>query len=167
MTPVTATQDSPGASDGKASVCLQCGRPRFNPWVGKIPWKRKWQSAPVLLIGKSHRQRSLVGYSPWGRKEWDTTERLHFPSPFSSIHTTGKTIALARRTFVGKALSLLSNMPSGLVTALLPRRKCLLMSWLQSPSAVILNMKLLSCVRLSATPWTIAYQAPLSMGFSR
>ena len=51
------------------SVCLQCGRPGFDPWVGKIPWRRKWQSTPVLLPGKFHGQRSLVGYSPWGRKE--------------------------------------------------------------------------------------------------
>ena len=50
----------------------------FHPWVGKIPWRRKWQSTPGLLPGKSHGQRSLVGYSPWGRKESDTTERLHF-----------------------------------------------------------------------------------------
>ena len=54
------------------------GRAGFDPWVGKIPWRRKWQSTPVLLPGKSHGQRSLVGYSPWGRKELDTTERLHF-----------------------------------------------------------------------------------------
>ena len=51
------------------SICLQCGRPWFDPWVGKIPWRRKWQSTPVLLPGKSDGQRSLVGYSPWGRKE--------------------------------------------------------------------------------------------------
>ena len=50
----------------------------FNPWVGKIPWRRKWQPSPALLPGKSHGPRSLVGYSPWGRKELDTTERLHF-----------------------------------------------------------------------------------------
>ena len=49
-----------------------------NPWVGKIPWRRKWQSSSVFLPGKSRRQRSLVGYSPLGRKESDTTERLHF-----------------------------------------------------------------------------------------
>jgi len=48
--------------------------------VGKIPWRRKWQSTPVLLPGKSHGQRSLVGYSPWCRKESDTTEWLHFTS---------------------------------------------------------------------------------------
>ena len=48
----------------------------FDPWAGKIPWRRKWQPTPVLMPGKSHGQRSLVGCSPWGRKELDTTERL-------------------------------------------------------------------------------------------
>ena len=57
-------------------VHLQCRRPGFNPWVGKIPWRRKWQPTPVLLPGKSHGQRSLAGYSPWGHKESDTIERL-------------------------------------------------------------------------------------------
>ena len=55
----------------------QYGRPRFNPWVWKIPWRRKWQPTPVFLPGQSHGQRSLVGYSPWGCKESDTTEQLH------------------------------------------------------------------------------------------
>ena len=45
----------------------------------------KWQPTPVLLPGKSHGWRSLVGYSPWGRKESDTTERLHFTSSLYSI----------------------------------------------------------------------------------
>ena len=67
----------PGGSDSKA-FCLQCGRPGFNPWVGKISWRRKWQPTPVLLPGKSYGQRSLVGYSPWGYTESDMTERLHF-----------------------------------------------------------------------------------------
>ena len=53
--------------------------------------------------------------------------------------TTGKTIALTRRTFVGKVMSLLFNMLSRLVVTFLPRSKCLLISWLQSPSAVILE----------------------------
>ena len=51
---------------------------QFDPWVGKIPWRRKWQPTPVLLPAKSHGHRSLVGYSPWGRRELDTTEQLHF-----------------------------------------------------------------------------------------
>ena len=57
---------------------MQCGRPRFDSWVGKIPWRRKWQPTPILWPGKFHGRRSPVGYSPWGHKELDTTERLHF-----------------------------------------------------------------------------------------
>ena len=48
------------------------------------PWRRKWQRTPVFFPGESHGQRSLVGYSPRGRKESDTTEWLHFPSFFLS-----------------------------------------------------------------------------------
>ena len=62
--------------------------------------------------------------------------------------TTGKAIALTRRTFVGKVVSLLFNMLSMLIIAFLPRNKCLLISWLQSPSAVILEppkMKICHC----------------------
>ena len=47
---------------------LECRRLGFGPWVGKIPWRRKWQPTPVLLPGESHGRRSLVGYSPWGRQ---------------------------------------------------------------------------------------------------
>ena len=46
----------------------QCRRCRLEPWVRKVPWRRKWQPAPVFLPGKPHGQRSLVGYSPWGHK---------------------------------------------------------------------------------------------------
>jgi len=47
--------------------------------VRKIPWRREWLLTPVFLPGKSHRQRSLEGYSPWGCKELDTIERLTLP----------------------------------------------------------------------------------------
>ena len=57
-------------------ICLQCRRPEFNPWVRKLPCRREWQPTPVFLPGKSHEQRSLVGYSPWGYKELDMTEQL-------------------------------------------------------------------------------------------
>ena len=50
---------------------------RVRPRVRKIPWRRKWQPIPVFLLGKSHGQRSLVGYLPRGHKESDTTERLN------------------------------------------------------------------------------------------
>ena len=62
--------------------------------------------------------------------------------------TIGKTIALTRQTFVGKVMSLLFNKLSSLVIAFLPRRKCLLISWLQSPSAVILEPKKIKSVTL-------------------
>ena len=64
----------------RLSICLQCRRPGFDLWVGNFPWRRKWQPTPVLLPGKSHGRRSLVGYSPWGCKELDMTEQLHFIS---------------------------------------------------------------------------------------
>ena len=75
------------------------------------PLRKKWQSTPALLPGKSYGRRSLINYSPWGRKEPDTTEWLHF----TSLNFTR------------------------LVMTFLPRSKGLLISWLQSPSAVILE----------------------------
>ena len=57
----------------RESAC-QHRRQRLDPWVGKIPWRKKWQPTPVLLPGKSHGQRSLVGYSSWGCKELNKTE---------------------------------------------------------------------------------------------
>ena len=59
-------QSFPGGS-GKDSAC-QHRRLQFDPWVRKIPWRKKWQSTPVFLSEKSHGQRSLEDYSPWGRK---------------------------------------------------------------------------------------------------
>ena len=54
----------PGSASGKESACQcrRCKRHGFNPWIGMIPWSRKWQPAPVKFYG----QRSLAGYSPWG-----------------------------------------------------------------------------------------------------
>jgi len=74
----------PDDSDGKESVS-SASRPRFNPWVGKIPWRRKWQPTPVFLPGELHEQRSLVGYSPWHCKELDVTDQLTLSLFF---HTT-------------------------------------------------------------------------------
>ena len=57
----------------------------FDPWLEKIPWRRQWHPTPVLLPGKFHGWRSLVGCSPWGREESDTTEWLHFDFSLSCI----------------------------------------------------------------------------------
>ena len=66
----------PGGASGKGTTC-QCRRHRklgFDPWVRKIPWRRKWQPIPVFLPGESYGQRNLVGYSPQPHTELDTTE---------------------------------------------------------------------------------------------
>ena len=52
----------------RKKISLQYSRHRLDPWVGKIPWRRKWQPTPVFLPGKSHGQRRLAVYSPWGHK---------------------------------------------------------------------------------------------------
>ena len=62
-------------------------RCRFDPCVGKIPWSGKWQPALVSWPGISHGQRSLVGYSTWGRKESDTTEQLTHTQTHTHTHT--------------------------------------------------------------------------------
>ena len=67
-------------------ICLQCWtcrRHRFNLWVRKIPWRKKWQLTAVFLPGKSHGRRSLAGYSPWGHKGLDTTEWLSMHTPLN------------------------------------------------------------------------------------
>ena len=71
--------------------CLECRRPGFNPWFWKVPWRRKWRPTLLILPGKSHGQRSLAGYSPWGREESDTTEHAR-----TSTHTHTYTHAHAR-----------------------------------------------------------------------
>ena len=80
-----------------------------------------------------------MGYSPRGRKESDMTERLHTHFNSHLNMATGKTIALTIWNFVGEVISLLLNMLSRFVIAFIPKSKYLLISWLQSPSAVILK----------------------------
>ena len=65
----------PGGSDGKESH-LQCWRPGFDPWVGKILWRREGYPLQYSCLENPHGQRSLTGYSPWCPKESDTIERL-------------------------------------------------------------------------------------------
>ena len=74
-----------GGSSGKPSC--QCRRHKFDPWVRKIPWRRKWQPTPVFLPGKSHRQRSLVGYTVHGVTRFRhnlVTEQLHKTKIFNA-----------------------------------------------------------------------------------
>ena len=82
----------PGGTRGKGPIglCRRCG---FNPWIGKIPWRRKWQPIPVFLPGEPHGQRSLAGSSPWDHKESDatgvnqqSTEHKHPITPHTDQH---------------------------------------------------------------------------------
>ena len=77
--------------------------------------------------------------------------------------TIGKTIALTRRTLVGKVMSLLLNMLSRLVITFLPRSKCLLISWLQSPSAVILESKKIKSDTVSTVSPSISHDVIVSV----
>ena len=75
LSPLVTVEDFPRGSSGKilpASACHK--RCRLDSWVGRISCRRKWQPIPVVLPGKSHGQRSLVGYSPLGDKESGRTE---------------------------------------------------------------------------------------------
>ena len=61
-------------SQGNKHFTYRFSRCKFNPWFGKIPWRRAWQLTPVFLPGESHGERTLEGCSPWDHKQLDTTE---------------------------------------------------------------------------------------------
>ena len=79
--PAYSLSGFPGGSEGKVAASIW--ETQVRSLVQKILWRRKWQPTLVLLPGKSHGRRRLVGHSPWGHKESDTTERLYFLSFFS------------------------------------------------------------------------------------
>ena len=95
---------------GKESAC-QCRRPKkceFNPWVGKIPWRRKWQPTLVFLPGKFHRQRRLAGCGAWGHKESDTNEWLN-------THTQAHTYSESESEVTQSCLTLCNPMDCSLL----------------------------------------------------
>ena len=73
---------------------FNAGDPGWIPGSGQSPWRRKWQRTPVFLPGKSLRQRSLVGYSPWGCKESDTIYRLNGNIEAQSVVVEGENSVL-------------------------------------------------------------------------
>ena len=145
-----------------------------------------WQPTPVFLPGKSHGWWNLVGYSPWGCKESDTTEQLHFHFHFLKVPVKWNFFFCfwdlwARRSRTS-ALSLTpyfhhfahnSQIQTDYLTSLLALACGLSILTGNSIHFLPLNYSLLlllssfSRVWLLATPWTAAYQAPPSMGFSR
>ena len=107
----------PGGSEGKE--CLQCGRPGFDPWVEKIPWRRKWQSTPVFLPRESHEQRSLAGYSPWVAKSrtqlrdftFKVVMRMKWISIGKAFSAWHKVISMCSLNLKKKESSLFSECP--------------------------------------------------------
>ena len=75
LTLISPVTGFPDGSDGKESACSVRDQ-SYTPGSGRFPWRRKWQPTPVSLLWKSHGQRNLVHYSPWGHKESDVTEWL-------------------------------------------------------------------------------------------
>ena len=122
----------------KSLPAMQETRVRSLGWEDR--WRRKWQPTPVSLPGESHGRRSLVGYSLQGSQrvghDWATSLSLSLICTWLLEKP-----ALTMQTFVGKVMSLLFNTLSSFVIAFLPRSRCLLISGLQSPSAVILEPK--------------------------
>ena len=116
------------SSDGKVSV-YNAGSPGSIPGLGRSPGEGNGNPLQYYCLEKSHGQRSLVGYSPWGRKESDTTEPLHYWQS-----------------------NMFFNMLSEFVIAFLPRSKCLFISWLQSLFSVILEPKKIKSVTVSTFP---------------
>ena len=81
-----------GGSDGKESA-RNAGDQALIPGLGRSFWRRKWQPTPVFLLGEVHGQRSLAGYSSWGRRESDTTEQLIHTHTHTVTHTVMQTTA--------------------------------------------------------------------------
>ena len=115
-----------------------------NEYSGLISFRMDWLD--LLAVQATHK--SLLQHH-------SSKASILQPSTFFTVQlshpymTTGETIALTRWTFVGKLMSLLFNMLSRLVITLLPRSKCLLISWLQSPSAVILEPRKIKSATVS------------------
>ena len=128
----------------------------FNMLSRLVIRRKQWQPTPVLLPGKSHGRRSLEGCSPWGRWGSDTTERLHFHFSLWCIgEGNGNPLqcsclenprdggawwaAVYGVTHSRTRLKRLSSSSSRLVVTFLPRNKHLLIPWLQSPSALMVE----------------------------
>ena len=100
---VLPSSEHPRCVSAKKKSTRQCKRQRFDPWGGKIPWRREWLPTPVFLPGESHRQRSLAGYSPWGHTESDTTEcaRTHTHThTYTRIPSSPHILLLEQTNFV-------------------------------------------------------------------
>ena len=129
----------PGGSEVKVSAC-NAGDPGSIPGSGRSLGEGNGNPLQYSCLENPMEGRSLVGYSPWGHKESDMAERLHF---IAELEIKEHDVSCAGRQVV--------------------YHQC----HLGSPYIFVKPLKSLSCVRLFVTPWTVAHQAPQSMGISR
>ena len=131
-------------------LALQLQHNPSNEYSGLISFRMDW----LHLLAVQGTLKSFLQHHSSKASIFDAQ-----PSLWSNSHMTiGKTIALTRRTFVGKVMSLLFNMLSRFVIAFLPRSKHLLISWLRSPSAVILEPKKIKSVTVSIVSPSIHHE---------
>ena len=150
-------------------IHLQYGRPGFNPWVGKIPWKSHWLPTPVFWPGEFHGL-----YSPWGCKELDTIEQtsLYVRRSYIILLNIYSYAAAAAAKSLQSCPTLCDPIdgspPGSSASGILQART---LEWVAISFSNAwkwkVKGKLLSRVQLLATQWTAAYQAPPPMGFSR
>ena len=143
-----------GGSDSEVSAC-NVGDLGLIPGSGRSLRERNGNSLQYSCLENS------MGGGAWWATVHGVTKNQTWLTDFTFSHpymTTGKTIALTRRTFVGKVMSLFFNMLSRLVIVFLPRSKCHLFPWLQSPSAVILEPKKIKSVTVYIVSPSICYE---------
>ena len=112
-----------GSAVKNSPVIQETRRLGLDPWMGKNPWRRNWQTTPVVLPRKSHGQRSLVGYSPWSCKESDTTETTWHACKIYCIYVKVK-------VKITQSCSTLSNSMDYTVHGILQAR---ILEWLAIP----------------------------------
>ena len=108
----------PDSASGKEPACQLRRHKRHgsDPWVGKIPWKRTWQLTAVFLPGKLDGQRSLAGYSPWGRKESDTTEATRHAHMLKSVYVWSVSSASWTTASTSPNIQVQDPLPTNLLT---------------------------------------------------
>ena len=162
----------PGGASIKEATC-QCRRHkrcRFDPWVGMIFWRGVWQPTLVFLPGESHGQRSLAGYSHGVSQSHAQLKWVSVGSPSHPLALLTAAAAAAKSLQSCPTLCdpIDSSPPGSPVPGILQART---QEWVTISFSNAwkwkVKVKLLCRVRLLATPWTAAYQAPPSMGFSR
>ena len=148
--------------------CMRHRRHKFEPWVEKIPWRRKWRLTSIFLPWKFNRLRNPESYSPNGLRESDMTERLSMHARQKSLNKNKVAAAKSLQSCPTLCDPIDGSPPGSRVPGILQART---LEWVAISFSNAwkwkVKMKLLSRVWLLATPWTAAYQAPPSMGFSR